>query len=220
MSKENQYYTYVYYDPSREMEPIYVGKGKGRRAAKHLKRNDIHPFTQRLQKMEKLGIKPVIEFILRDVSEQTAFDKEIELIALYGRKDLGKGTLLNLNDGGNAPGAWNKGKKMTLHHKNNHIKALESKGLNSWAEGCTWTQKSRDQQSQTIKKTYRDGRVLSPSCFVKGHTSWNKGKENTWMKNIARPPEVLLKMKQAEYTCLSCRKEYKHTKHFLACKGK
>jgi hypothetical protein len=32
--------------------------------------------------------------------EQAAFDKEVELIALYGRRDLGRGALFNLTDGG------------------------------------------------------------------------------------------------------------------------
>ena len=94
-----QYYTYVYFDSSRNLEPIYVGKGYGKRAYKHLLRKDKHPFTQRLQKMAENGIEPQIE-IINCSDEEFALFLEEEIIALVGRKDLCKGPLLNLTDGG------------------------------------------------------------------------------------------------------------------------
>jgi hypothetical protein len=94
------FYCYLYRDPSRDNEPIYVGKGKGQRAFTHLKRRDVHPFTQRLQLMAKNAIKPVIEFLLKDCDEELVLLCEEEAIDKFGRKDLGKGTLLNLTDGG------------------------------------------------------------------------------------------------------------------------
>ena len=156
------YYTYIYFDPSRDNEAIYVGKGKNKRAAKHLLRSDKHPFTQRLQKMKSNGVEPFIYFILQKVTEQEAFDKEVELITKYGRKDLGKGTLLNLTDGGNTPGAWNKGKKMTPEHKENHKKALEAKGLKSWHEGYIHTNESKEKMSNA-----HIGKALSKESIEK-----------------------------------------------------
>ena len=94
-----QFYAYIYRDPSRKNEPIYVGKGQGRRARSHLKRADMHPFTQRLQLMKANGIEPIIQ-ILPCESEELAFLAEEEAIDKFGRKDLGRGTLLNLTDGG------------------------------------------------------------------------------------------------------------------------
>jgi hypothetical protein len=94
------FYCYLYRDPSRNNEPIYVGKGKGQRAFVHLKRRDVHPFTQRLQMMAKNAVKPVIEFLVKDCDEELALLCEVEAIDKFGRKDLGKGTLLNLTDGG------------------------------------------------------------------------------------------------------------------------
>jgi hypothetical protein len=41
-----------------------------------------------------------VEIMLDDLSWKEACLKEIEFISLYGRKDLGKGTLVNLTDGG------------------------------------------------------------------------------------------------------------------------
>ena len=41
-----------------------------------------------------------VEIMLDDLTWEEACQKEIEFIALYGRKDLKKGTLVNLTDGG------------------------------------------------------------------------------------------------------------------------
>jgi hypothetical protein len=41
-----------------------------------------------------------VEIMLEDLTWEEACIKEIEFISLYGRKDLGKGTLVNLTDGG------------------------------------------------------------------------------------------------------------------------
>jgi len=41
-----------------------------------------------------------VQIMLEDLTEKEAIEKEIELIALYGRRDLSKGTLINLTDGG------------------------------------------------------------------------------------------------------------------------
>ncbi len=94
------FYTYLYRDPSRNNEPIYVGKGRQKRAFYHLGRKDKHPFTQRLQWMKNNGIQPVVEFLCKDVDEELAHLCEMEAIDKFGRKDLGKGPLLNLTDGG------------------------------------------------------------------------------------------------------------------------
>ena len=93
------FYTYIYYDPSRNNEPIYVGKGHNNRAWKHLNRRDMHPFIQRLQKMKRNNIKPVIG-LYAGFDEEFALFLEEELISKFGRKDLGIGFLLNLTDGG------------------------------------------------------------------------------------------------------------------------
>ena len=80
---------YVYTYLREDGTPYYVGKGSGDRAYK---------------KWGK-GIKPPREesriVIIEDnLDEQTAFNLEIELIAQYGRKDLGTGILHNKTTGG------------------------------------------------------------------------------------------------------------------------
>ena len=90
------FYTYIYHDGDI---PIYVGKGKGRRVYDHLKRKDHHPLTQKLAKMKREGREPRIE--IHDMPcEDAALELEVLWIALFGRKDLGLGPLLNGTDGG------------------------------------------------------------------------------------------------------------------------
>ena len=68
------------------MTPYYIGKGSNNRLNE--KHNVFLPTKDRIVK------------IAETLSEQEAFDLEIELIAKYGRQDLGTGILRNQTDGG------------------------------------------------------------------------------------------------------------------------
>jgi len=96
---KTNFFIYCYICPVRS-EVIYIGKGSGNRHLVHLRRKDKHPLTQRIQWIRNQGLEPVIDFICQGVDEEFAFLVEQEAIAKYGRKDLGKGPLLNLTDGG------------------------------------------------------------------------------------------------------------------------
>lgn len=93
------FYTYIYRDPSRNNEPIYIGKGQNRRAYYHLKLKGVSPFISRLKYMNKNNIIPSIE-IINALDESHSFLMEECLINIIGRKDLSKGPLLNLTSGG------------------------------------------------------------------------------------------------------------------------
>jgi hypothetical protein len=98
------FYVYTYKDPQRN-EIIYVGKGNDRYnkvSHRHLRRNDKHPFTQRLQKMARENVKPIIQRI-ENINEDESFELERLLIKVLGRKNLKTGSLLNLTDGGEGP---------------------------------------------------------------------------------------------------------------------
>jgi hypothetical protein len=100
MSALPEYYVYVYYDP-RNGDPIYVGLGKKGRAFVHWKKKANNVFFQNvLDKVRVLGLTPRIEFVAIELFPKDAKRLEQELIALYGRRDLGLGTLCNLTDGG------------------------------------------------------------------------------------------------------------------------
>jgi hypothetical protein len=110
-----KFYVYILRDPrpGKNLQPIYVGKGKNARARDHWRRADDHKNTflrQILTKIKKLGLEPTIEIVRHFEIEAEAFQLEIELIAKYGRRDLDIGTLCNLTDGGEGATnslAWN-----------------------------------------------------------------------------------------------------------------
>jgi hypothetical protein len=100
-----KFYVYILRDPrpDKDLQPIYVGKGKGARARTHWRDADDHynPLMRRvLTRIKNLSLKPTIEIVRRFEVEADAFQLEIELIAKYGRRDLATGTLCNLTDGG------------------------------------------------------------------------------------------------------------------------
>lgn len=94
-------YTYVYHDPERN-HPIYVGKGSGHRAYVHLKGAKNKRLDRRIVILRESGLEPRIE-IFHHESDAAALKHEVELIAKFGRADLGLGTLYNLTDGGDGP---------------------------------------------------------------------------------------------------------------------
>jgi len=75
---------------------FYIGIGSSpyyKRAKSKLDRND---FWKRI--VNKTDYK--VEILFDDLTKEEAIEKEIEFIALYGRSNLGKGTLCNLTNGG------------------------------------------------------------------------------------------------------------------------
>ena len=80
------YYIYAYL--RIDNTPYYIGKGSGRRA---WSKNRI------IQKPKDVSR---IIILKENLDEKTAFSIEKELIAHYGRKDLGTGILYNSTDGG------------------------------------------------------------------------------------------------------------------------
>jgi len=80
------------------------------------------------------------EIIIDEVDMTEAQKKEVEFISIYGRADLGKGTLVNMTDGGEGTNNWivpkemreemskrNIGKKLSEEHKKKISKAHKGK---------------------------------------------------------------------------------------------
>jgi hypothetical protein len=87
----NNYYTYAYL--REDGTPYYIGKGRNKRI------NSIH-------RGGLLPLPPMERriFLKKNLTEEEAFEHEKYMIALFGRKDLGNGILLNMSEGGESGG--------------------------------------------------------------------------------------------------------------------
>ena len=90
---DNDYYVYFYLrsrdsDIGKAGTPYYVGKGKDKRAYSNHRSVPVPKD------------KNNIVFILNNLTEEQAFQNEIDFISWYGRVDSGNGILRNLTDGG------------------------------------------------------------------------------------------------------------------------
>jgi hypothetical protein len=97
------FYVYVYRDPrpSKNNQPVYVGKGTGDRDLSHWSRGSHNkPFQDFISHLKQRGLVATCQRVFETGDETEAFTKEVELIALYGRRNLKTGTLFNLTDGG------------------------------------------------------------------------------------------------------------------------
>ena len=81
------FYTYAYL--RKDGTPYYVGKGK-----------DFRAFSKNRVGIKLPKDKSRIIFLKQNLTEEEAFNHEIYMISVFGRKDLGTGILRNRTDGG------------------------------------------------------------------------------------------------------------------------
>lgn len=119
------YYVYMYRDPrdGKNRIPVYVGMGKGKRAWQHLTRASNPGLKALITKAKVLGLDMQPEIVVAGLTQFSALAKEVELVELYGRRDLGTGSLYNLTRGGDGAVELS---KATLIRRNKGIKAAHS----------------------------------------------------------------------------------------------
>jgi hypothetical protein len=132
---DKEYYVYELWDPIKN-EPFYVGKGRYRKryyrclthikeavgAVRHKGKNN-HKYN-RINKIFDQGGEPLIKIVFETNNESEAFKKEIELIKLYGRRDLKTGSLTNLTAGGEG----GSGHKATIEQRQKMCERLKGSG--------------------------------------------------------------------------------------------
>jgi hypothetical protein len=132
---------YVYQYLRTDGSPYYIGKGSGDRAWKKWNKKDVKPPKDPLR----------IAIVEDNLSEEDAFALERQLIAEYGRKDLGTGILHNKTDGGEG----SSGHKIGGWKWSEESKARR-RGAGNPAYGKTTSQKQKETTSRIHK-----GRVHS-----------------------------------------------------------
>ncbi len=107
----NQYYVYVLLDSSKKgnfvygdvsfvNEPFYIGKGIGNRIRNTVKDKYNSYKFRKISKMKESKIDIISEKIFENLSNEDAIRLEIDLISKIGRRDMKRGPLSNLTDGG------------------------------------------------------------------------------------------------------------------------
>lgn len=137
----NIYYVYELIDP-RNNQVFYVGKGKDNRMFDHVieykKSKQANQFTnyRKLNIIESIlndGLDVKYNKVYKNLDEKDAWQKEIELITVYGRIDIGTGILTNMTNGGGNTMSEVSRKKLSNslkeYYKNNPITEEQKKKI-------------------------------------------------------------------------------------------
>jgi len=135
-------------------EVFYIGIGVDKRRAYQKSKYKRSEFWHKINNKTDI----VVEILVEDISYTDAEELEMFLISLYGRKDLGLGTLVNMTDGGGGT----RGYTLTEKHKDSLRDRMKSD--NNPAKSMT------DTHRENIKKGNQGkgkGRILSDETKVK-----------------------------------------------------
>ncbi len=129
MNAQNKYYVYILMDSTKSgkyfyndlnmcflYEPFYVGKGTGNRINRHTHKDSILKETNKLKRNKILKIlksnnKVFKVKLFENITEEESLRIEEKLISEIGRRDLKKGILSNMSNGGEKGNAQNQNKR-------------------------------------------------------------------------------------------------------------
>jgi hypothetical protein len=204
------YYTYAYL--REDGSPYYIGKGKNNRAYNY------HG------KFVKVPSKEKILILKNNLTEEAAFKHEIYMIAVFGRKDLGTGILINRTSGGDQPPS-SKGLKRSEETRKKLSKASlgKPKKYNVWNKGKCWSSEIKDKISKSKKgkivdKIYTEERSkkISDSKSIQEYELINFQGHKIITKNLSRFAKENKLTASALYAVLN--KKRKHHKGWTVTK--
>ena len=178
------HYVYAYYT---KQGPFYFGVGTNARFLSHLAKA-ANPFLRKkLEKLSRLDEMIGIKIVYETDNRAEANQKEIELIAKYGRRDEG-GCLCNLAPGGDGGDTYT-GRRLFYNPKTKKIKAFKvSEAPNGWLPGRGEYAGPRiacyNPKTLSVTKVYTEEEI--PEGFVRGLPKGLKtGPTGKWV--IANP---------------------------------
>jgi hypothetical protein len=130
-----------------------------------------------------------VEIILEDLTWEEACTKEIELIKLYGRKDLNEGTLCNLTDGGSS------GTIGMIHTKETkNLMSINKKGKPS---GIKQSKETIEKRIGSLRGKPRSEEVKQKIKESKKNISQEtKQKLSAWQKGIPKSEQSKKKLSE------------------------
>ena len=211
-----KYYLYRHIRPNTG-EPFYIGIGsKLDKLHSKIKREYNRAFCIHRENnfwksiVEKVGYE--VEIILESDDYEFIKQKEIEFIALYGRRNLEKGTLVNLTDGGEGV----KGRKPTDEWRQNHSNKMKGrKGVSGKDSPLYGTKQSEELIEKRMKNirgksfTKEHSKNISKSRIEKGTA---KGENNPMYgktKDLSPNAVEIINIVTLEiFPCLLCASEH------------
>ena len=177
----SEHYVYVLLDSSKpgvhtygeytfDHEPFYVGKGKSKRIKDTI--YDKSSFkANKIRKMKSEGVEIIAKKVLESLSNEESIKREIELISQIGRRDFGRGPLVNTTDGG-------EGRSGSPHSED--TKAKISRGRKGIGVG-------RKHSQETIDKFRQAQSGKMNGFYGKRHTEENKVRHSERVSGSSHP---------------------------------
>lgn len=177
-----RYYVYVLIN-SLDNKIFYVGKGTGDRVDRHIKLANSGSTLYVHKKIRKiLGNNGTVipEIVFKTDLESKALEKEVELIAFYGRKNL-----TNLTDGGEGSSGFK-----------HSVASLRKQSLIKLGKKLSKESIAKRQETRKLKNipAWNKGKKMPPEFCIKvskgglGKVPWNKGitLPDAMRKNISK----------------------------------
>ncbi len=151
-----KYYTYLLLDPMNEYLPFYVGKGNGNRAYVHDRNHSIRDdknFLRRkiLKNLQNNGLTSEVYFWKEKLTEEQAFDLEVKLIKMFGRRIDETGILTNLTEGGEGFSGFDLSESNRKRWQNPAIRLKIIKNMKK-----AQTKETRERKSIAVTKIWAD----------------------------------------------------------------
>ncbi len=195
------FYVYVYKDPrpTKNQQPVYVGKGTGARDLSHWSKGSHNkPFQDFLSHIRTRNLEPICVRVLETENEQEAFAKEMQLIELYGRRDNHTGTLFNRTDGGEGAAGYIKTDGEKQVDTNNSLLNWQKPeyrakviAAQTKAQGTPEARKTKSTNSKVMWE--QQGETLALSIKEARNTEESKAKTSAQAKAQWADPEYAAK---------------------------